>query len=490
MLSIDITDTQIKLVEAVVSGKITVKRAASRDLPTGCIENGRIIDMHIVAGEITDILVTEGISDREAVICINSGLILYKEIEIPKPKAGSETFVVQSIIQNEMSLGDEYNITYTISEEIYTDEGYKLKVIAAACPQTMIDIYLELARQVGLKCKLIVVSNSCITRLIMKSTVYKDLSPLLLLQVDKNFINISLYNKGALIFSRHTKIDASDYENNPDYVNLAIFDNVFRTMHLLEQNELADQIKDIHYFGAVKDAKALQLTLQQLNLTARELAFPVDIIKKKSFAFGEFANVIGSLLKVDLKTENINLLNTKSQRIKSMNLKFAVTALVTAGVCGGVVLGAWLFTNIITNTKESELAILDATYESKRSNEMTIYVAEMEAAVGKFETYADMVDTAKILFEFQPKMTSEIVEHITRDFLPGMAILEDFTVDEYTLFVRFRCTDESHPAVFTERLIESGYFEDVRFYGYSSSEDGGYTFYLNMRIKGGNIFES
>jgi type IV pilus assembly protein PilM len=130
------------------------------------IENGSILDMHMVAGEITDILVTERISNRETIICINSGMILYREIEIPKPKAGTETLVVETIIQNEMQLGNEYNITYSISGEVATEEGSKLKVVAAACPQKIIDIYLELARQVGLKARLVMVSNTCITRLV------------------------------------------------------------------------------------------------------------------------------------------------------------------------------------------------------------------------------------------------------------------------------------------------------------------------------------
>jgi type IV pilus assembly protein PilM len=497
MISIDITDTQIKLLEATITAKISVKKAIIRDLPVGMIENGRILDMHIVAGEITDILVTEKITDREAIICINSGMILYKEIEIPKPKAGSEAYVVETIIQNEMSLGDEYNITYSISEEIVTDEGPKLKVIAAACPQNMIDIYLELSRQVGLKTKLVMVSNTCITRLVRKSTVYKAFSPLLLLQVDKNFININLYNNGAVVFSRHTKIDASDYENSPDYINLAIFDNLFRTMHLLDQHELSGELKEIQFFGAIKDEKALHATIKQLNLTAREFEYPSDLVKsKRNFEFLEFAGVIGSLLKVDEKTENINLLNTKEKRIKTLNMRFSLITLFCAVACAVIVLGVWATMGIIRSGKQKTLDELETQFISLRYAETQAEVNEKEAAIKNFDDYSNSVDSAKVLFDLQPKMTRNIVERLTEvmeDF-EGLEIIESFGVSAYTLTVEFICTDETQPAAFTEALIEAGYFENIVFYGYtrveeSDGSDEFITFPLGLRLKGGNILE-
>ncbi|MCL2018195.1 MAG: hypothetical protein FWG70_00420 [Oscillospiraceae bacterium] len=508
MISIDITDTRIKLLDAAVSGKIAVKKAVVRDLPPGCIENGRILDMHIVAGEITDILVTEKISEREAVICINSGMILYREIEIPKPKAGSENFVVETIIQNEMSLGDEYNITYSISEEIITDEGPKLKVIAAACPQSMIDIYLELSRQVGLKAKLVVVSNSCITRLVRRSSVYKAFSPLLVLQVDKNFININLYHKGgAVAFSRHTKIEASDYENSKDYINLAIFDNLFRTMHLLEQTGLGEGLKEVQYFGTVQDERTLHGTIEKLELTAREFEFPNDLVKsKRDFNFLEFAGVIGSLIKVDDKTENINLLNTKEKRIRTLNMRFSLIALFAAGICAALVFAVFAVMQIVIGAKENTLADKEKVFVALDYEGTQSRVNELKTAITKLENYANDVDTAKALYEFQPRISREIPEKILRviqngndgEEFEGMSVRGSFGINGYTLTVNFTCKDETHPAKFTEALIEDGYFENIKFYGYdrigSQSELGQtgedtFTFTLNMRIKGGHVLE-
>jgi len=496
MISIDITDTQIKLIEAaIVAGKVSVKKAAKRELAPGYIENGTILDMHMVAGEITDILVTEKISNREAIMCINSGMILYREIQIPKPKSGTETLVIETIIQNEMQLGNEYNITYSISGEVSTEEGPKLKVIAAACPQKIIDIYLELSRQVGLKAKLVMVSNTCITRLVRSSVTYRKISPLLLLQVDRNFININLYDRGQVIFSRQTKIDATDYEAGSDYINLAIFDNMFRTMHLLEQNELSGSIKDCYYFGDIHNKDALHATIKQLNLVAHELDFPSDLVRsRRTFEFREYANVIGSLLKVDVKNENINLLDTRAKRVKSINMRFGGVALFAAVSCAALVGAAWLAISLIVGNMENTLQRHNNEYERLRFDDMTAYLNQMNFVVANLSEYADQVDMAANLFAFQPKMTREISQRLENDFFPGMSILGSFEVSNYTLSVVFYCRDRTHPADYTERLIESGYFEDVRFYGYEAfpgddERDEGFTFGLAMRIKGGNIFE-
>jgi len=119
--------------------------------------------------------------------------------------------------------------------------------------------------------------------------------------------------------------------------------------------------------------------------------------------------------------------------------------------------------------------------------------SEKEAAKQTFIDYADAVDTAKVLFHFMPEMSGKIAEQLNSALFPGMHIMGEFTVSNYTLGVKFFCVDDTHPVLFTERLIERGYFEDVRFYGYdveSSEEFGeGFTFQLNMRIKGGNRFE-
>ena len=69
MLSIDITDRQIKLVRGVHSGnKIRVQDADMRELSMGMVSNGYITDVPMVAAELNDIIKQKDIKEKEAVV--------------------------------------------------------------------------------------------------------------------------------------------------------------------------------------------------------------------------------------------------------------------------------------------------------------------------------------------------------------------------------------------------------------------------------------
>ena len=118
MLSIDITDKQVKLVRGTLSGnKIRVLEVETRDLTIGSVSNGYITDIPMVAGEITDIIATKNIKEKEAIVCINSGSILYKDLVVPKPKKITNSAAIEAMILNTMGITKEYNISYSIVGE-------------------------------------------------------------------------------------------------------------------------------------------------------------------------------------------------------------------------------------------------------------------------------------------------------------------------------------------------------------------------------------
>ena len=108
MLSIDITDKQIRLVRGALNGaKIRVLEVETRDLTAGSVSNGYVTDIPMIAGEITDIIATKNIKDKEAIVCINSGSILYKDLTVPKPKKISNSAAIESMILTTMGITKE-----------------------------------------------------------------------------------------------------------------------------------------------------------------------------------------------------------------------------------------------------------------------------------------------------------------------------------------------------------------------------------------------
>jgi hypothetical protein len=180
-------------------------------------------------------------------------------------------------------------------------------------------------------------------------------------------------------------------------------------------------------------------------------------------------------------------------------MQFGVITLILASVCLAIVLGVFGTATYIKAGRDRTLAELEVTYEQLRYEETKLDVDAFEEAIRKFDRYSNSVDTAKALFDFQPKMTRDIAERLVAEMgaFRGMSIDSVFAVENYMLSVRFLCDDEKHPVAFTEALIESGYFEAVKFTGYEVIQPdpavfasaGGFAFTLDMRIKGGNNLE-
>ncbi len=108
MLSIDITDRQIKFVRGQQSGsKVKVLDADMRELTMGNVSNGYITDLPMVAAELNDIIKSKGVKEKEAIVSITSSSIVYKEIRITKPKNMKNPAIIEAMIQSEMGASSE-----------------------------------------------------------------------------------------------------------------------------------------------------------------------------------------------------------------------------------------------------------------------------------------------------------------------------------------------------------------------------------------------
>ena len=69
MLSIDITDRQIKLVRGSAQGnKIKIDEVDFREIEKGLVSNGYIADVPLVAAEIIDMINTRAIKEKDTIV--------------------------------------------------------------------------------------------------------------------------------------------------------------------------------------------------------------------------------------------------------------------------------------------------------------------------------------------------------------------------------------------------------------------------------------
>lgn len=521
MLSIDITDRQIKLVRGVHGGnKIRVQDADMRELTIGMVSNGYITDVPMVAAELNDIIKSKGITEKDAIVSITSSSIVYKEMLIPKPKSIKNTAAIEAMIQSNMGVGNEFNISFTIAGEAEDEEKNKqLKIIATACPQRLVDGYVRLFSHIGLSLKAVNISNNSVTRLIVNTPKMSERMPLLLIQIDQGFLNMNLYEDNQIVFSRYFNIDPSDYDNAPDYVIRALSDNLFRMIQFIKSRKGAKPLKEIMFYGDTGNFIELSNAISAYNVPVHVLATPSTVVTMTEIDFTKYANAIGAIYRRNKDLEHINLLEASSAKeSKGMNGYLMLLGGCCAGVVvlvGAITLGLSAFNGAIQGQiNEVQNQINNPTLQ--RDLEI---VSNRESMLTGFQSYNSSVGYTSTLFNYMPKAQTYIIDKLKEPLdsinsddveLDLLSVdISDYSVSA-TFMGRSNGDPSSVPSLYAEKLINEvkttygdAYFQNVSYSGFEKSNgslentylvlssgenkyDTVFTFSLSMNIRAGS----
>ena len=517
MLSIDVTDKQLKLVRGSLAGnRIKINDVETREVPEECIVNGYITDIPPVADIINKMLAEKRITDKEVIVCINSSSILYKELELTKPKNLKNTTAIEAMIIAQMGISTDYNISYSIVGESQSESGEAMmKVMATACPQRMVDSYQSLFGQTGLKLKQINISNNCITRLILNTPKLREAMPFMCIQVDNDFVNINLYEEGQVALSRYIKIDPADYDDNPDYVNIAVFDNLFRMIQFIGQRPGAKPLKQILFYGVIKDFVALSNSIMSFNIPAHVLATPTNIVRQCDVDFSKYANAIGAFYRVDPNLEHINLLDSMAVVAKQAGNTLPLKVLSVVGIAVAAVFVVNFIIDQIDVGVNRDIANLNASIEAGKFDEKEEEMNKLNAIKNNFDDYKYMVKLARVMFDYLPRGDLPQIKEKLLDTVKEVEdaaeqkgqffAFHDFSWNIYRVSFTVYCESTPFPDDFADALINGDFFEGVKYSGYKTIERAAVpeevkseipnsmsevmTFDISLRLKGGHIFE-
>lgn len=510
MLSIDITDRQIKLVRGSAQGnKIKIDEVDFREIEKGLVSNGYIADVPLVAAEIIDMINTRAIKEKDTIVSISSSSILYKELMLPKPRKLSNTAAIEAMIGSNMGISGDYNISYTIvGETVDENKNPLIKVLATACPQRLVGGYVKLFTHMGLALKAVNISNNAISRLIQNTPKMSGYMPLLLVQIDKEFLNINLYEDNVLSFSRYFKIDPADYNNAEDYVNQAIYDNLFRMFQFFQSRKDMKPIKEMMFYGEIGDFIALTNTVSGFSVPCHILSAPTTIASRADFEFTVYANAIGALYKVNKELEHINLLDTTAAK-ESKGLNTFFIGLGAAALISVVsVIGANVVVDIINNSIKSEITKVQAQINDTALQARLTTLQQKEGVLANFQSYKDSIANAELMYNYMPKGTTAVykmlrepftekqdgIESVTKEDirknLSGMKLIDSVDISGYSVTATYSCKNQAQPSQYVRALIDQGYFENITYTGYTveKGEDNKETveFSLTMLLKAGN----
>lgn len=470
MLSFDISDRQINIVMGDNSAnKIRIEKSLTVDVPEDMIMNGEVINLSGLAELLTTNLKADLMDDKDAIVTFSSSNIVFKELVVPKAKGNEFLTMVQNHMSQEMGITDEYSISYTIVGEAGEENPGALKVLATACPSSIVEAFRKLFNIMGLNLKSVNISCNSISRIVLADKSNIEKMPLLVCQLDNNFLGLTLFENGQMAFARYVPISPQDYESE-DYLIEALNENIFR-MEQFNKARGGPGLDNVILYGQIDDYIKLVDALDGLDIKASILGVPAQITGYENFEFTVFANAIGALYKRNKQTERINLLEVDSSTGKSsagLN-----SLLITAGVvvCASAIAIAAisLFINMRESNIQDDIAAAEKSIAECDDiiNENLQYHVFLDVAAN----YKTKVENAKNNLSTLPVLKKQVFDQI--DSVTGSNIeYEGFTYDEtqgLVTITNVKLTKQLDAPSFVKAIKNLNYFVDVQFSGYTGT---------------------
>lgn len=470
MLSFDISDRQINIVMGDNSAnKIRIEKSLTVDVPEDMIMNGEVINLSGLAELLTTNLKADLMDDKDAIVTFSSSNIVFKELVVPKAKGNEFLTMVQNHMSQEMGITDEYSISYTIVGEAGEENPGALKVLATACPSSIVEAFRKLFNIMELNLKSVNISCNSISRIVLADKSNIEKMPLLVCQLDNNFLGLTLFENGQMAFARYVPISPEDYESE-DYLIEALNENIFR-MEQFNKARGGPGLDNVILYGQIDDYIKLVDALDGLDIKASILGVPAQITGYENFEFTVFANAIGALYKRNKQTERINLLEVDSSTGKSsagLN-----SLLITAGVvvCASAIAIAAisLFINMRESNIQDDIAAAEKSIAECDDiiNENLQYHVFLDVAAN----YKTKVENAKNNLSTLPVLKKQVFDQI--DSVTGSNIeYEGFTYDEtqgLVTITNVKLTKQLDAPSFVKAIKNLNYFVDVQFSGYTGT---------------------
>ena len=437
MLSFDITDRNIRIIKGTESnGKIRVSSAATLSLEESVIVNGHAKDVPRLATLINQVLKTNKMSDKDAIVSISSNLTVFKELTVPKVKEQEFPKVVRAEMQAAVGIDDSYSISYIIvggetaidtkkkgkadSKTAELSSGDKVKVLATSCPNEVIDCYRKVFQMLGITLRSVIVGCNCITKVLLADPKTKNKMPMLAVQIDNNFISLNLYEESQLSFSRFASIDPADYDNSDDYVFEAVNENIFRMLQFQRGRNPQNPIGNIVFYGDTSDYDRLADAFEDMDTEV--IKVPPQIHGQENVEFSVYANAIGAMFQRNKNTEKINLLESggtaamindrlsSDNSFKYMLIGSIAVPLVVMGIISGV---------FIAKDSSIEKKINDAvaTLNSPETADILDTYDKRVEMLESVNNYNNMAKLANLAYNTLPTVTGDTYTKIDETIL-------------------------------------------------------------------------
>lgn len=222
LIALEIGSCNTKIAQVKVSGeKIYVDRFAMIPTPPEIVDDGRILDISVMAEHIKKALRDKKMRKKNTVITISGTSIITREIIMPKAKTKElQKMIKMESVQHFPINIDNYVLDYKVLEEIKNEKGSQYRVLLVAVPTVIVEEYMELADACGLNVLSIDFAGNSMVKFMKNEIMYssnkndrENEGAVAVLDIGCKTTTVSILSEGIFQFNRILPYGSQDFTN-------------------------------------------------------------------------------------------------------------------------------------------------------------------------------------------------------------------------------------------------------------------------------------
>lgn len=532
ILSIEIKNRSIKILEGAKSGSsINILKSLSIDIEPGSIDDGKIIDMDLVASTIDVSLKKNNIKTKNAIFIINTNATITRNMELPILKSNSETFsMIKSELEQLLPVDlNQYKILYKKTDTIVIEGVQKGVYVIHGLPTVIYEQYIDLAQKIKLDLVSMDLASNCLDKIsLQKLTINKQAlkTGISTAFIDIGYSNISfsVLNNGMNVFSRISSNGLNEIVRNfetafdlnqevalneierislsessdviqdmskrnilEDNINMWI-DEFNRFIRYYNSNNKDNQIQKLYIYGSHAKITNLDKYLEShLYISTEEIKEVSNISVKEARQGFEIKSYFNNILSLYTNRNDINFLSDKKKQHKTRfntNLAFMAITLIAALTAAYFVYDYMVDKSAI----EKDLATINQYLNNEENIKLNKEAIQIKNKTNLLQAYKDEVDKLQLAIKNEDAVNTIIFEQIAASIPLGTKI-NSLSIDKES--IQLQCTSSSRQEVaqFEKNLKQVEFINTVYIPAVVDGTEGGsisYSYSVVCNIKGGN----
>lgn len=511
ILSIEFSNKYIKMLDGSKSGNsLTINKSILLEVETGCIDDGKIIDMDSVMKTITEAIGNNNIRTKNAIFTIHTNSTITRNIELPVLKSKSDTM---SMIKSELSQLvpvdlNQYKLIYKRTEVANVDGVEKGKYIIYGLPSFMFEQYVQLAER--LKLELIAFELAFNTldkiydkKLLINNNYLKSGAVSAFLEVGYDSLTFSVLNNGINDFSRTSQNGVKDIVKNlgavlylrdeealkeierisltpedvselsklnivEENVNIWI-DEISRYIRYYNSVNKEKQIENIYLYGIYSNIKGLAEYIEShINIETILITSLSSTVFKDE---GNATTYFNTALALHMDKKDINFLtDVKKKRKTTFSRGVVALGVVTAAA---LAIGLFGYSYYLEKTSlENDITTYDAFLNKEENIQLNNEANILKNKAALMEKYLEEVTKLQTAINNEDAVTTVIFQQVAMAVPYGTAI-NSMSIDKDNIQMQCSSVSREEAAQFEKNLKDIEFIDNVYIPSITDSTDGG-----------------